>query len=443
MDGARHLMDSGTRDRASTSGGPPLAATSDFGSRLAITALVAAALISNVGNYLAAVAIPWFVLVTTGSTLQTGIAGIARVLPTVLSGVLGGVIADRLGYRRTSILSDLASGLSIVLLPALYLLGILAYWHLLLLVFLGSLLDSPGRLARRAMVPALVRSSGISLERANSALQLADYGAEVAGSLAAGVLIGTIGAPMVLAINGATFAFSAFIVGSVVRIPSLSPKIAPELIAPRITAHLQELLAEVTAGFRVIAADQLLVTMSVISIWGNFLFAPLITVILPVYTRERFGSPTALGFLIAAVAAGSITGTVLYGIIGARVPRRHIFVGCLSAGASALWLLAVSQRLVVGLATAFCFGLVVGPLNVLGMVIFQERAPEQVLGRALGAAVALAQGAAPVGLLVFGLILESLSLSAVMIAVAAGFSILAGWMALGPVSAALGAPKSH
>ena len=73
--------------------------------------------ISLVGNVFSLIAIPWFVLQTTGSATQTGITGFFTILPVVLAGLLGGTLIDRLGYKRTSIISDLASGVTTALIP--------------------------------------------------------------------------------------------------------------------------------------------------------------------------------------------------------------------------------------------------------------------------------------------------------------------------------------
>jgi hypothetical protein len=67
--------------------------------RAPIIALFAANAISMVGNVLATVAIPWFVLQTTGSAAQTGITGFFTILPVIIAGFLGGALIDRLRYR--------------------------------------------------------------------------------------------------------------------------------------------------------------------------------------------------------------------------------------------------------------------------------------------------------------------------------------------------------
>src|SRR5690349_2578952 len=74
--------------------------------RLAIPALVAATAISSIGNNLTSIAIPWFVYITTGSATRTGLVAFAGLLPIAIGGVLGGAIIDRLGFKRSSVISD-------------------------------------------------------------------------------------------------------------------------------------------------------------------------------------------------------------------------------------------------------------------------------------------------------------------------------------------------
>src|SRR5437899_8393518 len=70
-------------------------------------ALVVATAVSLVGSQLTLVALPWFVLQITGSPTQTGLTGSFLALPQFISGILGGAVIDRLGYRRVSIAADL------------------------------------------------------------------------------------------------------------------------------------------------------------------------------------------------------------------------------------------------------------------------------------------------------------------------------------------------
>jgi MFS family permease len=85
--------------------------------RLPLSAFFLGSVISYVGDTLTLLAIPWFVLQTTGSVTQTGITAFFSVVPMVLSAFFGSALVDRWGYKRTSVIGDLASGLTVVLIP--------------------------------------------------------------------------------------------------------------------------------------------------------------------------------------------------------------------------------------------------------------------------------------------------------------------------------------
>jgi len=80
----------------------------------------------------------------------------------------------------------------------LFLFGYLEFWQLLLLAFLGAVLDAPGLSARFAMLPELARSAGTPLERANSFDAAIPRLAQFLGPPLAGVLIFAFGATGVL-----------------------------------------------------------------------------------------------------------------------------------------------------------------------------------------------------------------------------------------------------
>src|SRR5947208_7768206 len=116
--------------------------------RIPILGLLAANTISQIGSALTFIAVPWFVLETTGSAAKTGLTGVFEALPFIIAGIFGGALVDRLGFKRTSILADLTSGLTLALIPLLYHTVGLAFCQLLALSFLSNLFYTPGSTAR-------------------------------------------------------------------------------------------------------------------------------------------------------------------------------------------------------------------------------------------------------------------------------------------------------
>ena len=73
--------------------------------------------ISLVGTKISLVAIPWFVLTTTGSAALTGFVATAEMAPYVVAKALAGPVIDRVGGKRVSVACDAASAVFVGLIP--------------------------------------------------------------------------------------------------------------------------------------------------------------------------------------------------------------------------------------------------------------------------------------------------------------------------------------
>lgn len=376
-----------------------------------VTALLAANLISQIGNFITFLAVPWFVLETTGSASRAGITVAVGGLPVIIAGILGGAIVDRLGYKRTSIYADLASGVAVICIPLLHQTVGIAFWQLLTLVFLGALLDVPGITARRSLFPELIEQTGIGLERANAFYAIVNRTAGILGPALAGVLIAILGPSHVLWIDGATFAISAAIVASLIPAGLVS---APETSDRGLTRYFRE----IREGFQFLWRDPVLISLALVLAIGGLLAEPLYGVILPVYAREIFGSAVSLGFIFAALAAGSFTGNVVYMIMSPRLSRRLILITGISVRALTFWVLLTLPPFWVVAASIFINAMFFEPLNPLVMTIFQERVPAGMRGRVFGVNSSLGGSTLPVGLLAYGLLLDDLGLQDTLIVLA-------------------------
>lgn len=396
-----------------------------------IFALFGAGIISQAGDVMAAVAIPWFVLETTGSAARTGLTGATIALGTGLAGLLGGPVVDRLGFRKTSVLADLTSGITVAFIPLLYLTTGLAFWQLLVLVFLGSVLDAPGRSARTGMVPDLARQAGMPIERANSVSQGIPRLSLLVGPPLAGVLIAVLGATNVLWLNAATFAFSAAMIAAFV------PRLARSSEEERATGYVTEL----REGIGFIRRDLLVFSIVVTIAVTNFLDAPLLAVILSVYADTIYGSAVGLGLMVGSFGGGAVAGTVLYGIFGHRLPRRPTFVLSFVIVGLPFWVLAALPSLPVAVAALIIAGVAAGPLNPLIITLVQERSPEAMLGRVLGVLNAIALAAVPLGMLLAGYLLEGVGIRPTVICIAACYLLVTLGMFLNPALREMDATK--
>jgi MFS family permease len=391
--------------------------------RAALFAVFGANAISLTGNVLTALAVPWFVLETTGSAAKTGVSAFFTTVPAILAAFFGGAIVDRLGSKRMSVVADLASGVTVAAIPLLHHTVGLAFWHLLALVFLGALLDAPGETARSVLVPDLAEAAGMKLERVNAITQGISRGARMAGAPLAGVLIAVFGASTVLWVDAATFLVSALIVALLVPRPRLQPADEDES---------GPYFARVTAGLRFIRGNRLICTLVLLVAVTNFLDAPLM-VLFPVYAREVYGSATALGLMSAASGGGALAGAIVFGVIGHRLRRRPTLIVGFIVAALPLWPLVLLPALPVMIVLRLTTGLGSAPLNPVLDTVFQERIPPALRGRVFGAISAMVMIAMPIGVLAGGLLIEQIGLRPTIVVVAFAYVAAAVSMPLFPV----------
>jgi MFS family permease len=390
---------------------------------LPLYSLFTANAISLVGNVFTTIAIPWFVLQTTGSATQTGITGFFTILPVVLAGFLGGTLIDRLGYKRTSIISDLASGVTTALVPILYFTVGLQFWQLMVLVFLGALLDAPGSTARSALLPELAEQAGMPIERVTSLTHVIERSARMIGAPLAGLLISIMSTANVLWLDAASFFISAGIVW--ILIPKLK-------IQGQEETKSGNYFEELKVGLRFIRADQLILSIVVMVMLLNFLDAIFGGVLQPVYVNEVFGNALPLGLLIAANGAGAVVGGLLFAAVGHRLPRHAIFVAAFVLAGFRFWVYALYPSLTILIAATFISSLGAGPLNpIIGAIEF-ERIPPSLRGRVFGAITAGAWVAMPLGMLLGGILTENLGTYIMLIGLAIAYFVTTVSMAFIP-----------
>jgi MFS family permease len=378
--------------------------------------------ISLVGNVFTLIAIPWFVLQTTGSATKTGITGFFNILPVVLAGFLGGTIVDRLGYKRTSIISDVASGVTTALVPILYFTLGLEFWQLMVLVFLGALLDTPGSTARAALLPEMAEQAGMTIERVTSLTHVIERGARLVGAPLAGLLISVIGTANVLWLDAISFFISAGIVWIFVPVFGTQHK----------GSESGTYLGELKEGLRFIKHDSLILSIVIMVMLTNFLDAIFGGVLQPVYVREVYGNALYLGLLISANGGGAVIGGLIFAAIGHRLPRHTTFVGAFVLTGFRFWVYALYPPVWVLIVVTLITSIGAGPLNpIIGAIEF-ERIPANMRGRVFGAITAGAWIAMPLGMLLGGVLTDRLGTFIMTIGLAITFLITTLSMAFIP-----------
>lgn len=389
--------------------------------RRPFVALMAANAVAQIGHMMTAVAVPWLVLERTGSAAQVGLTGAAIAIGAVVPALLGGPLVDRLGLRRASVSADIVCALTVASIPVLQLQGVLQFWHLVVLVFVLSSSNAQGDTGRFALIPGLANHASITLERSNATDRAIARAGQLIGPLLAGLLIPTIGAANVLFVDAVAFGFSAVLVGFGI------PSSAVATPAPA-QATRRNYRADLAEGLRYLTGNRLILSVILLCLVGNFFDLPLVTVVLPVYANEIFGSPQSLGLMLASLAAGTLGGTILFGAFGRRLPRRQLLLwGWLVVILITYGALTVQAPLPVILVAGLVGGLAAGPINPILETVLQEHTPPHMMGRVFGAFLAFAQAGIPFGAALAGLAIEGVGL---IPTIAVGGVVYVGFLAL-------------
>jgi MFS family permease len=334
--------------------------------------LLASLAVSQAGDWLYNLALLAFVYERTHSSAWLGITTAARVLPIVVCGPLGGVVADRYDRRRLMIASD---AVRLVLMLALALVAAAG-----LPVVLAPIIAALATAASSAYIPSVAATTprlvdDADLPAANAARSAIQQVCIVAGP-GFGALLLLIGPPsLAFALNGATFALSALAVASIPAGAIFAPGGEAEA-APNVLRELRDgarALLDQPVAMRLIGAD---IVCS--AIYGAE------TVLLLLLSRELGLGDHGYGYLLASFGLGGVIGAVVAGRAAAGDRGRVVLVGAMAALAACTALLADP----LGVGGALALGVVSGAGFILVEVMvetgLQRTLAPDVFARAYG-----------------------------------------------------------
>ncbi|MFJ3205786.1 MFS transporter [Streptomyces sp. NPDC086989] len=373
----------------------------------ALRAVYVAGAVTALGTQMTMLALPWLVLETTGSATRAGLVFAGQVLPMALLGFAGGEVIQRLGARRTMVISDLARAPVVALIPLLQNLGALNLAVLMAIVVTLGALAVPYHAAQRVLAMELLSPHARSLARANSALAGVTNGSAFVGPALAGALIPLVGTTSVIWLDAASFAFSGLLL--LRRVPAGGGGAEGSAAGPR----------GLWAGVRHLCGDWFL-SRAMLStvVFGLMLRTQMIT--MPVLAFTRFeGDARVGGLLVAAYGAGGLAGSVAAYVLAARVAPVRLACTALVCVALPLWTLLVPMP-VSALVVAVGLSSAAAPLaNAPLMGLLSARLPDGFGPKVLQAVVTISTLAGPVGFLAAGTVLDRAGVAAALWGVAA------------------------
>ncbi len=346
----------------------------------------------------------WIFQQTSSPTALTTTAFFG-MLPMLVLGPLGGVLADRWNRKTVMIISDTLAGLATLSLLFIYLTGELALWHLYIAVFFSGVADT-------IQLPAFMSSITMMLPekhygRANGMRELAATASSIFSPIAAAALLAFIDLREIFYIDLLTFGIAILTI-TITFIPQ------PEQTEIGQTAK-GSLWQDMLYGFKFILKRPSLTALQ--SLWMTTnLFGTLGNVLLTALVLARTNNDElVLGSVQAILSGGAVAGGLIISVWGGpkkKIPGVLTFLALGSILGRVLF--GIGRDFYTWIPGAFFMYLFVPLLNGTIASIWQTKVPPDVQGRVMSARITASRAMIPIGTLLAGPLAEELFEPAMM-----------------------------
>ena len=337
-----------------------------------------AQVISRLGDPITLIVLAYVAYVRTGSALLTAVAVLITTMPSALFGLMGGVIADALGYRRAMVACDVVRAALIGVLPILIALD-LPIWVLYVVAFTSALAGAVFNPARFAIVPSVLPLE--HLREGNALLVSTDRTIEILGALAAGALVITVGASAFY-VDAATFAVSALLL------------LQLRQDDPGVPLPISKLVAGAAEGVKFIRGSLALFANTIFSIFAQ-LSLPVANSLTPVLLVRRYAGGNAevgaaqFAIAEASLALGALVGSLVVQPLTGRIRKGRMLILGFGTYGLMLVLLSLVSRIDLALLVFAGMGVANVAFYVPNVTAAQELSPAKLRGRVIGARIAL------------------------------------------------------
>ena len=315
----------------------------------------------------------WLAYSLTGSSLSMGFVGLSNAVPAILLNLYGGVFADRLDKRRLLVVTKAISGLLLILLATLVLLGAIQFWHLLVISFLTGAVNAFDQPASQALFPQLIdRRAMISAVALNG---LVWQSTRIVAPAVAGIIIVLVGVATSIYVAG-----GGFLVMVMVLIRLHAPPVRRERSSG--TAH------DMLEGVRFIKGNSVFSFLIAMTFFNSF-FGMSYVWLMPIFALDILDvGAQGQGFLLSMTGLGGLSISLFLSAMG-KFPRpRLVLVGGAVATGLSLAAFAITSELIGSFPLAMGLMLVVGFSSSAYMVAIRSSlqllVPDHMRGRVMG-----------------------------------------------------------
>ncbi|HEV8639324.1 MAG TPA: MFS transporter [Chloroflexota bacterium] len=383
--------------------------------------IVAAGLVSGLGDRLTTVALATLVLALTGSIAQTSLVYAASAAPYVLFGLVAGALVDRWDRRASMVRADLARAVLVLCIPWAAGVDAPLVYALVFGVTCARIVFVP---SQQAIVPELVAPG--DLTAANSLVRAAQYFTDLIGyPIAAGLVAVLVERLGPVQGTGVAFGLDALsFVGSAAILRRLRTSAGPAEVRPRPERSLRR---EVATGVRFLLSHRYVRANTVLLTLAPLLLASMNTLWIGFAWRVSHTDAFGFGVINSAMAAGVLLGTWLLQRATERVNKGRLILGSVALFGVAVLLAGTTTSLWLAALLAGVTGVANIGFLVPSVTLVQQQTPPELRGRVLGVRLMLTYAAFAVSNAAAGALSDRLGVETLMLWVGAATIAMAGW----------------
>ena len=393
---------------------------------------------SAAGGHMQTVAAVYYVHQLTNSAAAVGVLGVLAFGPSLVCGLLGGVLLDRLDARRLAIVLSVMSAIPVGFMALMAFAGHLSLGWIYVLVFAVAIPSGLNRpvigLVGASTVPMGCRHSAVAL------MALTYNVSQIAGAPLGGLLVHLVGAWLVFGLNAVSF---LFIAGTLTRV-----RLAPDATAPGVagSAASESRVAPKLRDTVTVLREMPFLRVVAVAGAAFFVFVAPVQRLMPAVVGKD-ASAILVGFLIGVMGAGAVLANPIIGRQkhSSQQNQRLMRLGLLIATVG-LVILALGARygIMVGLLATMLIGFGREFVYVGGASTATVGVPFEMRGRSMGVLSVVVDSGCALGAIGLGLLADRLGATWMLLAAAGVVLIVFGYLvsrpADGPTLAGDGAP---
>ncbi|HET8912988.1 MAG TPA: MFS transporter [Ktedonobacteraceae bacterium] len=355
--------------------------------------LLGGQVVSFIGNQQQFLALPLFILATTGSAVQAGLTIGLNAVAMIVVSPIAGVLVDRWNRKVTMIVCDSGRALFALVIPAAFWLHILTMPLIYLVVILASILGAIFNVANAAALPDVVAQEQLPLALSQS--QAAYTCVRVAGSLIGGALY-SLGKVIPFLANAFSFGVSV-----------LSLRLIRGNFRDSQQEARQPFRQAIIEGFSWLWKQPLLRFLTLVNGADSLRYGAGYLLIL-ILAKNLHASPSGIGAIFTAAGIGALLGN-----LASNWTRKRFRFGTIAI--CTLWLEALMFPLYAIAPTLLIMALVaaaeefIAPIYTISLDTYRLMAtPASMRGRMSSTVQLVMQGSQSLGAILGGILIQTI-----------------------------------